>query len=174
LKVGAGAEKNSFGSATLATWPTSLRAAGSHESGVNCFSLHVMGLSEFHDTLPPVILHFGGDIGNGNLHHRPFAIFLILLKTFSGCGKRFRGIATMEDRRGQEKKIMSGLGGWKELKQKFFLKRERYKNIFNHETPPTPLAPDIHALQKSCIHTSYIHTDMHADIQTNRLIAIWT
>jgi hypothetical protein len=130
-----------------------------------------MGLSEFHDTLLPVILYFGDDIGNGSLL---LAIFLNFLKTFSGCSKRFRGIAMMENIRGQEKKIKSGLGGWKELKQKFFEKRERYKNIFNHETPPTPLAPDIHALQKSCIHTPYIHTDMHADIQTNRQIAIGT
>jgi hypothetical protein len=47
------------------------------------------------------------------------AIFLKLLKTFSGCSKRFRGIAMMENIRGQEKKIKSGPGGWKELKQKF-------------------------------------------------------
>jgi hypothetical protein len=26
-----------------------------------------MGLREFHDTLLPVILHFGDDIGNGSL-----------------------------------------------------------------------------------------------------------
>jgi hypothetical protein len=26
-----------------------------------------MGLSEFPDTFPPVILHFGGDIGDGSL-----------------------------------------------------------------------------------------------------------
>jgi hypothetical protein len=26
-----------------------------------------MGLSKIHDTLLPIILHFGGDIGNGSL-----------------------------------------------------------------------------------------------------------
>jgi hypothetical protein len=33
-----------------------------------------MGLSEFHDTLSAIILHFGGDPGNG---HRHGAISLI-------------------------------------------------------------------------------------------------
>jgi hypothetical protein len=27
-----------------------------------------MGLSEFHDTLAMIILHFGGDIGDGHCH----------------------------------------------------------------------------------------------------------
>jgi hypothetical protein len=34
---------------------------------MNCLNRNVMGLSEFHDTLPLVILHFGGDIGDGSL-----------------------------------------------------------------------------------------------------------
>ncbi len=34
---------------------------------MNRLSLNDMGLSEFPDTLPPVILHFGGDIGDGSL-----------------------------------------------------------------------------------------------------------
>jgi hypothetical protein len=40
---------------------------GSHESGVNHFNQNVMGLSEFPDTLSPVIFYFGGDIGDGGL-----------------------------------------------------------------------------------------------------------
>ncbi len=31
---------------------------------MNRFSRHAMGLSEFKDTLLPVILHLGGDIGD--------------------------------------------------------------------------------------------------------------
>jgi hypothetical protein len=38
-----------------------------HESGVNGSGRHVMGLSEFPDILSPVILHFGGHIGDGSL-----------------------------------------------------------------------------------------------------------
>ncbi len=43
-----------------------------------------MGLSEFHDTLATIILHFGGDIGNGHCcseisliqrRGRPFSYF---------------------------------------------------------------------------------------------------
>jgi hypothetical protein len=44
------------------------------KSGVNYLNQHVMGLSEFHDTLSTIILHFGGDPGDG---HRRGAIFLI-------------------------------------------------------------------------------------------------
>jgi hypothetical protein len=35
--------------------------------GMNYFSWHVMGLSEFPDTLSPIILHFSSDIGSGSL-----------------------------------------------------------------------------------------------------------
>jgi hypothetical protein len=38
------------------------------KNGVNRFSRHMIGLSEFHDTLSVNILHFGGDPGDG--HHR--------------------------------------------------------------------------------------------------------
>jgi hypothetical protein len=48
------------------TWLTSLRASGSHESGMNRFGRHIMGLSEFPDTLASHF-HFGDDIGNGSL-----------------------------------------------------------------------------------------------------------
>jgi hypothetical protein len=34
---------------------------------MNCLGRNVMGLSEIPDTLPLVILHFGGDIGDGSL-----------------------------------------------------------------------------------------------------------
>ncbi len=34
---------------------------------MNRLNRNVMGLSEFPDTLPLVILHFGGDIGDGSL-----------------------------------------------------------------------------------------------------------
>ncbi len=34
---------------------------------MNGLNQNVMGLSEFPDTLPLVILHFGGDIGDGSL-----------------------------------------------------------------------------------------------------------
>jgi hypothetical protein len=34
---------------------------------MNRLSQNVMGLSKFPDTLPLVILHFGGDIGDGSL-----------------------------------------------------------------------------------------------------------
>ncbi len=39
----------------------------SHESGVNRFGRHVKGLSEFLDILSPVILQFGGHIGDERL-----------------------------------------------------------------------------------------------------------
>jgi hypothetical protein len=41
---------------------------------MNCFSQHIMVLSEFHDTFLTIILHFGGDLSD---RHRPGAIFLI-------------------------------------------------------------------------------------------------
>jgi hypothetical protein len=44
-----------------------LRAADPCEEYPNCFSRHIIGLSEFHDTLSPSILHSGGDIGDENL-----------------------------------------------------------------------------------------------------------
>jgi hypothetical protein len=52
--------------------------------GVNRFNWHIVGLSEFHDTLAMIILHFGGDISDGHcsgeisLIHcrsRPFSYF---------------------------------------------------------------------------------------------------
>ncbi len=59
------------------TWPTSSSARGPRESGVSCSGRHDMGLSEFPDSLLPVILHFSGNIGDGSLcsgisliHHR--------------------------------------------------------------------------------------------------------
>jgi hypothetical protein len=48
------------------TWLASLRASGSHESGMNRFGRHIMGLSKFPDTLARQF-HFGGDIGNESL-----------------------------------------------------------------------------------------------------------
>jgi hypothetical protein len=33
---------------------------------MNRFSWNIMGLSKFHDTLSTIILHFGGDPGNGH------------------------------------------------------------------------------------------------------------
>jgi hypothetical protein len=41
---------------------------------MNSFSRHIMVLSEFHDTLSTIILHFGGDLGD---RHRRGAILLI-------------------------------------------------------------------------------------------------
>jgi hypothetical protein len=37
------------------------------KSAVNNYSQHFMGLSEFHDTLSLIILHFSSDIGDGSL-----------------------------------------------------------------------------------------------------------
>jgi hypothetical protein len=37
------------------------------KSTVNHISQHFMGLSEFHDTLLLIILHFSSDIGDGSL-----------------------------------------------------------------------------------------------------------
>ncbi len=48
-------------------WPTSLRASGYPESAVNRSGRHVMGLSEFPDTLLLVVLHFGGHLGDRNI-----------------------------------------------------------------------------------------------------------
>ncbi len=51
-----------------------------------------MGLSEFHDTLAMIILHVGGDIGDGHcrgeislIRHRgqPFSYFFSLIRLFS-------------------------------------------------------------------------------------------
>jgi hypothetical protein len=64
------------------------------------------------------------------------AIFQKLLITFSGCGKRFRAIAMMQNIRGKEKD--KEWTAWMERAQtEVFENRERYKNILNHETPPT-------------------------------------
>jgi hypothetical protein len=35
---------------------------------MNRLSQHIMGLSEFHDTLSTIILHFSGDPGDGHCH----------------------------------------------------------------------------------------------------------
>ncbi len=96
-----------------------------------------MGLSEFPDTLLPVILHFGGTIGDKSssamirrrrpvsftspfakhlyLHSRQGLVMLVLLnnflnplKLFSGCGEQFHEITTTVDRRGKERKINGG------------------------------------------------------------------
>jgi hypothetical protein len=51
---------------------------------MNRFNRHIVGLGEFHDTLSKLILHFGGDIGDGHFrgeislirgHGRPFSDF---------------------------------------------------------------------------------------------------
>jgi hypothetical protein len=51
---------------------------------MNRFNRHIVGLNEFHDTLATIILHFGGDIGDGHCrgeislisrHGRPFSYF---------------------------------------------------------------------------------------------------
>jgi hypothetical protein len=44
-----------------------LELCRSHESGVNRSGRHVKGLSKFPDVLLPVILQFGGHIGDGSL-----------------------------------------------------------------------------------------------------------
>jgi hypothetical protein len=94
-----------------------------------------MGLSEFPDTLLPVILHFGGAIGDQSssamirrpvsftspfakhlyLHSRQGLVmldllnnFLNLLKLFSGCGEQFHEIATTVNGGGKERKINGG------------------------------------------------------------------
>jgi hypothetical protein len=68
---------------------------------MNYFGQHVMGLSEFPDTLSPVILNFGGHIGDGSLcleisliRRRAFSLlrllittYMKLLEAFSGCGE---------------------------------------------------------------------------------------
>ncbi len=48
-------------------WPTFLRASGYPESGVNHSGWHVMGLSQFPDTLSPVILHFSSNISDRSI-----------------------------------------------------------------------------------------------------------
>ncbi len=48
-------------------WSTSVRAAYLYEGTMNHFSQHFMGLSEFLDTLSPIILHFNSDIWVGSL-----------------------------------------------------------------------------------------------------------
>jgi hypothetical protein len=49
----------------LPTWLTSLRAADPCKER-ELISQYAMGLSNFHDTLLPIILNFGGDIGDGS------------------------------------------------------------------------------------------------------------
>ncbi len=49
------------------SWPTSWERQILVKCGVNRFSRHIRGLSEFHDTLLMIILHFGGGIGDGHL-----------------------------------------------------------------------------------------------------------
>jgi hypothetical protein len=58
----------------LPIWPTPCELQIIVKSAVNCFSWQIMGLSKFHDTLSTIILHFGGDIGDG---HHPGKIYLI-------------------------------------------------------------------------------------------------
>ncbi len=48
------------------SWPTSWKRQILVKSSVNCFNRHIMSLSEFHDTLTTIILHFGSDIGDGH------------------------------------------------------------------------------------------------------------
>ncbi len=64
--------------------PTSWKRQILVKSGVNCFNRHIVGMSEFHDTLLKLILHFGGDIGDGHCRgeislirrrSRPFSYF---------------------------------------------------------------------------------------------------
>ncbi len=55
-------------------WPTSWKRQFLLKSSINRFNRHTMDLSEFHDTLSTIILHFGSDIGNG---HRRGEISLI-------------------------------------------------------------------------------------------------
>jgi hypothetical protein len=64
------------------SWPTSLRASGYPESGVNRSGRHIMGLNKFPDTLSPVTLHFSGHIGDRSIcseisliRHRCFSYF---------------------------------------------------------------------------------------------------
>ncbi len=61
------------------------------KSGMNHFSQHIMGLSDFPDTLPPCILHFGSNISDGSLCvelalicYRQFHLLhLLLISVFS-------------------------------------------------------------------------------------------
>ncbi len=66
------------------SWPTSWKRQILVKSSVNHFNRHIMGLSEFNDTLVTIILHFGGNIGDGHcrseislIRHRshPFSYF---------------------------------------------------------------------------------------------------
>ncbi len=52
----------------LLSWPTSWERQVVVKSGVNRLSQQVIGLSEFHDTLLMIILHFGGDPSDGHCH----------------------------------------------------------------------------------------------------------
>jgi hypothetical protein len=57
-----------------------LKAADPCEEWREPFNRHLMGLSEFHDTLLAIILQFGSDIGDG---HRRGEIYLIRRRPFS-------------------------------------------------------------------------------------------
>jgi hypothetical protein len=48
------------------------------KSGLNHFSPHVIDC-EFHDTLLLVILHFGGDLGDGSLRVEVSLILLLII-----------------------------------------------------------------------------------------------
>ncbi len=60
------------------------------KSGMNHLSQNIMGLSEFPDTHRPIILHFGGDIGDRRpCHGRAFEFFLNFLKLFLAVARDF-------------------------------------------------------------------------------------
>jgi hypothetical protein len=50
------------------SWLTSWKRQILVKSSVNYLNWHIMSLSEFHDTLATIILHFSGDIGDGHCH----------------------------------------------------------------------------------------------------------
>ncbi len=66
------------------SWLTSWKWQILVKSGMNCFNWHIVGLSEFHDSLSTIILYFGSDIGDGHCrgeisliccHVHPFSYF---------------------------------------------------------------------------------------------------
>jgi hypothetical protein len=78
-------------------WMTSLRGSGYPESDMNRSGRHVIGLSEFPDTLLPVILHFGSHIGDRSICGK---ISLIRCRCFSYFAFWWTIISSFSSRRG--------------------------------------------------------------------------
>ncbi len=67
------------------SWLTSWEQQTLVKSGVNHFNQHIVGLSEFHDTLSMIILRFSGNISDGHsqgeislICHHKFSYFAFL------------------------------------------------------------------------------------------------